>query len=124
MHWGQEQRLFEVQLTLTSDDDPELRGLTDCIDKEIGGGTGWERLGHALIKMEQVNKAEELYLTLLEQKPSQSDQGLYYHQFGIDQGSQGDYKEAVRYYEQALSIERRYFLPLILVIGYFLQQHR
>ena len=46
MHWVTGQRLFEVQLTLTGDDDPELSGLTDCIhDNEIGGGTGWHRLG-------------------------------------------------------------------------------
>ena len=108
---GAGQRLFEVQLTLTSDDDPQLRGLTDCIDKEIGGGTGWQRLGHALIKMEQMNKAEELYLTLLEQKPSQSDQGHYYHQLGLIKDQQGDYKKAVRYYEQALSIDEKILSP-------------
>ena len=108
---GAGQRLFEVQLTLTSDDDPQLRRLTDCIDEEIGGGTGWHRLGRVLLKMEQVNKAEELYLTLLEQKPSQSDQGVYYHQLGLIKDRQGDYKEAVRYYEQALSIQEKILSP-------------
>ena len=105
------QRLFEVQLTLTGEDDPELSGLTDCIDKEIEGGTGWQRLGRALLKMGQVNKAEELYLTLLEQKPSQRVEGHYYHCLGSIKDRQGDYKEAVRYYEQALSIKEKILSP-------------
>ena len=39
------QRLFEVQLTRTTDDDPELRHLTDRMEEEIDSGIGWDRLG-------------------------------------------------------------------------------
>ena len=34
------QRLFEVQLTLTSEGDPELCQVTNCINKDIGDETG------------------------------------------------------------------------------------
>ena len=36
-------RLIEVRLTLTADDDPQLRLLTETIDQEINGSTGWQR---------------------------------------------------------------------------------
>ena len=38
-------RLFEVQLTLTADDDEGLRSLTEQMEEDVGGGTGWQRMG-------------------------------------------------------------------------------
>ncbi|CAF5048909.1 unnamed protein product, partial [Rotaria sp. Silwood1] len=35
--------LYQVDLKLTSDDDPQLRELTDFIRKEVNG-TGWRRM--------------------------------------------------------------------------------
>ena len=37
-------RLWEVQLTLTNDNDPQLAGLTKCMKQELRGPTGWHRL--------------------------------------------------------------------------------
>ena len=103
------QRLFEVRLVLTSEDDPELRRLTDRIEEDLGTSTGWHRLGQLLLDLGDVDKAEELYLALLLQKPAEEDEGAYYHQLGSIKDQQGDYKEAVRYYQQALSIRERIF---------------
>jgi len=108
---GLGERLFEVRLTLTGDDDPELRQLTDRMEKDIGGGTGWERLGRVLIDAGQMNKAEELYLVLLQQNPNERDQAHYYHCLGLIKYQQGDYKEALRYYERAISIEEKILSP-------------
>ncbi|CAF4072197.1 unnamed protein product, partial [Adineta steineri] len=58
--------LYQVELELTSDDDQQLRSLTDRIREEASGGTGWQRLGNLLLKSGQFNKAEELYNVLLE----------------------------------------------------------
>ncbi|CAF1310619.1 unnamed protein product [Adineta ricciae] len=95
---------YEVQLQLTADDDPQLRVLTDRIESEVGGGTGWQRLGNLLLKIRQLDKAEELYTTLLGQTSNKSDRALYYHQLGYLKNAQGDYKMAIEYYEKALEI--------------------
>ncbi|CAF4356724.1 unnamed protein product, partial [Rotaria sordida] len=39
-----ENPLYQVDLKLTSDDDQQLRQLTDRIREESSGGTGWHRM--------------------------------------------------------------------------------
>ncbi|CAF0790511.1 unnamed protein product [Adineta steineri] len=100
-------QLYQVELQLTSDDDQQLRLLTDRIREEAGGSTGWERLGDLLLTIGQFNKAEELYNVLVEQTSDESEKGLYYHQLGCVKDGQGDYEKAIWYYEKALEIEQK-----------------
>lgn len=58
--------LCRVHLRLTSDDDQQLRTLTNRRREEIPGETGWKRLGLLLAKIGQFDKVEELYRTLIE----------------------------------------------------------
>ncbi|CAF3575529.1 unnamed protein product, partial [Rotaria sp. Silwood1] len=43
-------RLWEVQLSFTGDNDPQLATLTKCIKEELRGSTGWDRLGDLMLK--------------------------------------------------------------------------
>ncbi|CAF5061378.1 unnamed protein product, partial [Rotaria sp. Silwood1] len=90
--------LYQVDLQLTSDDDPQLRELTDFIRKEVSG-TGWRRMGKLLLQIGQFDKAEELYMALLEQASDDSDRAHVYHQLGWLKDDQGKYQEAVAFYE-------------------------
>ncbi|CAF0926073.1 unnamed protein product [Adineta steineri] len=102
--------LYQVELELTSDDDYQLRLLTDRIHEEASGSTGWRRLGKLLLKISQFNKAEELYNVLLEQTSDESEKAYYYHHLGYVKNDQGDYEKAIWYYEQAVEIREK-FLP-------------
>ncbi|CAF5042044.1 unnamed protein product, partial [Rotaria sp. Silwood1] len=99
--------LYEVDLKLTADDDQQLRRLTNSIAKETSGSTGWYRLGKLLLKIGQLDKAEELYTTLLKQASDNSDKAYFYHQLGWLKDDQGQYKEAASYYEISLKIKRK-----------------
>ncbi|CAF0716860.1 unnamed protein product [Adineta steineri] len=99
-------QLYQVDLQLTSDDDQQLRLLTDRIRKE-GDGTGWQRVGKLLLKIGQFNKAEELYNVLLEQTSGEGEKAHYYVSLGIVQYQKGDYEKSIWYYEQALQIEQK-----------------
>jgi hypothetical protein len=56
-------RLFEVNLTLTGDNDQDLRVLTDRIREEtFPDSEGWARLGSVLIKMGQLRRPKKFYL--------------------------------------------------------------
>ena len=94
--------IWEVELTLTSDNDPELRELSDNIQKETSSNyTGWDRLGMLLIKLAKFGKAEELYRILLKQTCDQKERAHIFHQFGRINDNQGEYSKALEYLDRA-----------------------
>ncbi|CAF2097341.1 unnamed protein product [Rotaria magnacalcarata] len=118
-------RLWEVHLTITDDNDPQLSTLTNCIKEEIRGSTGWHRMGQLMIKVGHFDLAEELYQELLKNASTDSDGAHIYHQLGYlkDQqeddaslaptygaiglvyDSMGEYSKALEFYEKALKIK-------------------
>ncbi|CAF1017973.1 unnamed protein product [Adineta steineri] len=103
--------LYQVNLTLTSDNDPDLRTLTDHVRQEtFPDSTGWYRLGLLLIRMGQFTKAQEIYQVLLHQTRNESNKAPLYYQLGWIKYNQGEYSEALSYFEKALTI-RQLLLP-------------
>ncbi|CAF1311828.1 unnamed protein product [Adineta steineri] len=98
--------LYEVELQLTSDDDQQLRLLTDRI-REEADGIGWERLGKLLLTIGQFDKAEELYHVSLERTSDEGEKQHYYNQLGSVKHDQGDYGKAIWYHEQGLEIKQK-----------------
>ncbi|CAF1487584.1 unnamed protein product [Adineta steineri] len=96
-------QLYQVELQLTSDDDQQLRVLTDRIRKEVGGA-GWPSLSSLLLKTGQFDKAGKLCNVLLEQTSNEVEKAVYYTHLGAVHCNQGDYGKAVWYFEQDLKI--------------------
>jgi tetratricopeptide (TPR) repeat protein len=99
-------RLWQVDLTLTSDNDPQLHALTECMREETRGSTEWFRLGQLMIKLGQFNKAEELYETLMKQPTNEDEKGRLYHMLGVVKDGQGNYTEAVAFFENSIKIKQ------------------
>ncbi|CAF0953208.1 unnamed protein product [Adineta steineri] len=104
---GNSNQFYEVELQLTSDDDPQLRLLTDRIRKEAGSSTGWQRLGKLLLKIGQFNQAEELFNVLLKQTSDESEKAIYYDCLGYTHTNQSAYEKAIRDYEKGLAIKQK-----------------
>ena len=102
-------KLFEVQLTLTTDEDPQLRLLGERVEEEIQGENDWERIGNLLIKLGQLDKAQELYIHLLEQASNEEERARCNHQLGCISSEQGDYRGALSHLETALDIRQKVF---------------
>ncbi|CAF1399380.1 unnamed protein product [Adineta steineri] len=100
-------QLYQVQLQLTSDDDQQLRLLTNRIREEAGANTGWRRLGKLLLTTGKFNKAEELYNILSEKTSDENEKQYYYNQLGLAHRNQGNYEKAIWYYEQRLEIQQK-----------------
>ncbi|CAF1276520.1 unnamed protein product [Adineta steineri] len=103
--------LYQVNLTLTSENDQDLHTLTDQIRQEtFPDKEEWYRLGQLLIKMGQFIKAQEIYKVLLNQITNERDKALIYYQLGWIKNNQGKYQEALSFHEKALAI-RQQLLP-------------
>ena len=103
--------IYEVSLKLTADADKQLCTVTKRIRNEAGSGTGWRRLGNLLLKIRQLEKAEEVYNILLEQTSDESEKAAYYNQLGYIRSNQDDYEKAIDYYEKALAIKEKTLPP-------------
>ncbi|CAF0734419.1 unnamed protein product [Adineta steineri] len=104
--------LYNVHLTLTNDNEQNLRTLTNSIRQEIfSDSKGWCGLGLLLIKMSQFDKAEEVYEVLLHEATNESDKANIYDQLGSIKYSQRKYQKALSSYEKALAIRQQSLLP-------------
>ena len=100
--------LFQVKLTLTSDDDTDLRQLTDLIRKETCPEVeGWARMAVTLLKMGEPTRAQHVYEILLQQATEDKVKASIYHQLGVVKDELGEYSEAIKYYEKCLQINRK-----------------
>ncbi|CAF1186182.1 unnamed protein product [Adineta steineri] len=105
-------RLHEVYLTLTAENDPELNRLTDYIRKEsFPDSEGWYRLGRVLRKMDEFDTAEDIYQVLFDQTKNDKDKAPIYVQLGSIKYSQGKYQGALTFYEKSLDIYQKTLSP-------------
>jgi len=103
-------RLWLVNLTLTSDNDEQLTQLTEHMRKATLGPTGLHRLGTLMIKMGEFNKAEDIFTTLLN-TTSDSDRkqlASLQNQLGYINDEKGDLTNALFHYKQSLDIKLSY----------------
>ncbi|CAF3882684.1 unnamed protein product [Rotaria sp. Silwood1] len=93
-------QLWQVNLTLTGNDDHELKDVTTHMQKELGKTKGWSRVAYILIKLGDSAKAKQLYEILLEKASSEKDLAEYSHQLGWVLDLMGEYSEAIVFYEK------------------------
>jgi tetratricopeptide (TPR) repeat protein len=94
-------RLFQVDLIFTSDNDEDLRVLTQRIREEIDPDLKeWYRLGNLLLRLGQFDKAQQLYEVLLDQAADDLEKGLSYHCIGLAKYYKGEYEEALTFYKK------------------------
>ncbi|CAF4035659.1 unnamed protein product, partial [Rotaria magnacalcarata] len=111
-----EDRLWQVNLTLTDDGDPQLKCLTDYMRNEIVGKSAWHRMCTLIHKMGKFDTAEKLYNNLLEAvsiselnlKEILTSIGPLYNGIATVYRSMGDYSNALAYLEKTLEIQQAY----------------
>ncbi|UJR17814.1 hypothetical protein I4U23_004713 [Adineta vaga] len=94
-------RLWKVNLILTSDNDQQLKELTDCIRKEHQNKNQWHRMAGLMMTMGNFSKALEIFDLIGDQHCKANSEIYRYKE---------DYMTALSYYEKTLSIWQK-FLP-------------
>jgi tetratricopeptide (TPR) repeat protein len=99
-------QLWQVELSLTNDDDKDLKKLAENIRQATQGSTGWDRLGQLLLKMEKFDKAEKVYNVLIKNSSKDDLKGLahHYHLLGSVKLNRKDYESALIFYMKSLEI--------------------
>ncbi|CAF5026612.1 unnamed protein product, partial [Rotaria socialis] len=64
-------------------------------------------MGKLMLKVGHFGQAEELYNELLENATDDSDRAFIYHMLGMMKNKQGEYQQAVTFYEKSLAIKRK-----------------
>ncbi|CAF1249930.1 unnamed protein product [Rotaria sp. Silwood1] len=105
-----ENRLWQIDLKLTDNNDEQLKLVTECIRNEIGDGTGWVRMAGLLLKMGKFDQASTIYNTLLKAIPNNTQNELQtsipaiLNNTAVVHVSLGAYETAHSFYEGILEI--------------------
>ncbi|CAF1160109.1 unnamed protein product [Adineta steineri] len=105
-----EDGVWQVKLTLTSDNDEQLKKVAERIRIEIGPGTGLHRLSQLMIKMGKFDKAKEISEALLSLASGNDARttATCHHQLGYIDEEKGDLSNALIHYKQSLDISLTY----------------
>jgi tetratricopeptide (TPR) repeat protein len=108
-----EDYLWEINLTLTTDNDEQLKRLTDYTRRNARAEIGIQRIAKLMLVMGKIDKAKEIYITLLETTDENDKNELahLHHQLGVIYEEKEDLINALSHYYQSLNIYLTY-LPL------------
>jgi tetratricopeptide (TPR) repeat protein len=112
-------RLWQVQLSLTNEDDQELKRLTEYMRQETHHITGWHRIADLLFKIGKFDNAKEVYDTLLKDTVADDEeaQSQLYHQLGSVKCKKAEYSEALKFCEKALHMRQTLDPPNHLLLA-------
>jgi hypothetical protein len=105
-------RLWQVDLTLTTDNDCVLQILTESIRQEtFTDENGWYRLGNVLIKLGQFDIAQQIFEMKSTQTTDDGEKANTYLKLGFIKENLGEYTEALAFYTQAVEIKQKILPP-------------
>ncbi|CAF1519446.1 unnamed protein product, partial [Adineta ricciae] len=99
------EKVYEVALSLTSDNDKELMVLTEQIRKQsFPNAEGWSRLSLVLAAIAQSDIAERICRVLIDETPSEHSANHVYNHLGKIKCQRGQYEEAITLFRQSLEL--------------------
>ncbi|CAF1464489.1 unnamed protein product [Adineta steineri] len=100
-------RFWQINLKLTTDDDHLLSALTERMRIEIKAINPQDQLGQLFIKLDKFNEAEEIYHLLINRTDSELEKANYSYWIARIKYHKGDYDRALSIHEQVLEIRKR-----------------
>ncbi|CAF4350976.1 unnamed protein product, partial [Didymodactylos carnosus] len=98
--------IWSVKLLLHTEDDEQLKVLSEQMIEETDAPSHLNMLGGLLRQMGEYSKAERYFRTLInDTSPNDPNTATFYNNIGGIYNDQGDYSKALKYYQQALEIQ-------------------
>lgn len=104
---NEDPRIWQIDLIQTKDNDQQLNRLTQTIRDDIHGSNQWDRLANILVKLGKYDKADQLYLVLLQRAKNDREKIHLCHQLGWSKKNQKLYEEAIQFYEESIRIKQK-----------------
>ncbi|CAF3407833.1 unnamed protein product [Rotaria sp. Silwood2] len=108
-------RIKQLNLELTSDEDEDLRNLTEYMKQEIGGTNNLTNFGRLLIEMGELDKSEQFYKIVHYNTSLKDDprtMAMIYNDLGFIASQKNSKQQALLLYKKALDIGHERF-PLL-----------
>jgi tetratricopeptide (TPR) repeat protein len=105
-----EDKLWQINLTLIEDNDNRLKDLTDSIKNKYGNMREFSTLGRMFTKINQLDKAKDVFTVLLNNTITNDDKRLaYIHRYlGSINEKTKDFSNALSHYKDCLHTQLRY----------------
>ena len=105
-----EDRIWMIELTLTSNHDEQVRCLTELLKEETQQSIGWLKLPEFMSNVRDFDQAKQLYYSLLQLIPENDvlKIGRIYNELGNIDDQLGDYASALVFYQKAIEIRQEY----------------
>ena len=99
---GNDNRVYQATLTLTTDTNHNLHDLTKHIREEIEAPTPWHRLARLLLHLGKYSEAEQIYNRLISHTRDNRERVVLYDQLGTAKQGQRKYADALDSYSKSL----------------------
>ena len=84
-------RLWQMNLTLTGDNDPQLQFLMKSMTDQTTNTNEWFRLGQLMIQLARLDKTKQVYDIVFTQTADEKRRGSIYYQLGNIEHHQGKF---------------------------------
>jgi tetratricopeptide (TPR) repeat protein len=108
-----EHRLWQIDLRLIEDNDDKMQTITEWIKTKFGELVGFPRLGQMMINMGEIERAQKLFLMLLECTPDDDNEKLadIHHNLGYINEEKNTFDVALKHYNEDLKFRSKYLSP-------------
>ena len=97
-----DKEVYQVDLTLTADNDEQLSTLGECFRRETGDAKGLQKIGPVLSRIERYDKAAEWYKTLAVSTPDEDLKQNFWSNVAYAKNKQGDFDDALAIYQEVI----------------------
>jgi tetratricopeptide (TPR) repeat protein len=108
-----EERVWQINLTLTENNDKQMTSLHQLIQEETQQSIGWYKLAKLMVTIRDFDHAKEIYFVLLDLLGENDSlkKSHIYNELGLISDELGDYTLSLQSYQKAIELRKKCLPP-------------